>query len=115
MEELKRVTFKVANAIKEAGYPQDYNNAIYSEDGHIHVNITYEYRLYVKEHKLGYDAPSVLEVWLWLWQNKGICIEIKDNCYYVLAKVKNQRFHGDNPEDAIIAAIEYLVDNNLIK
>lgn len=62
--ELKRVSFKVAKAIKEAGYPQ-YGSCeeFYDSCGHIvdkmcHIS------------KLIYPRPTYLKVWLWLWRKK---------------------------------------------
>lgn len=107
---MRRVSFKVAKAIKDAGYTQLFIDCAYYEDNKLyHVEDPYN-----NCRKIIAYAPTYLDVWLWLW-NKGICIEIKDNHYYTLAKINNQRFHGDTPEESIIDAIEYLVDNNLIK
>lgn len=110
--EQKRVSLKVARALKEAGYPQPpltLNNC-YGVNGNNHTMADLMYH-----HGFCYYKPTYLEAWDWLWREKGICIEIKDNHYYTLAKVMNQRFHGDNPEEAIINAIDYLADNNLIR
>ncbi len=122
---MKPVSFEVAKAIKEAGYPQfgtatlfvleDFKmgNVIipkgaekenYDEDNfHLHPNMNWA------------AIPTYLDVWLWLCRKKGICVEIKDNLYHITAKVKNQRFYGDDPEEAIISMIDYLVEHNLIK
>lgn len=126
--EQKRVTFKVAKAIKEAGYSQ-------------HPNIS-EY-WYVTEHsepifdepyeKAGtlvddWDfatnmiaAPTYLDVWLWLWREKKACISIlfaEGNCgieiWYKKTFLRDFEDTFD-PEEAIAGAIDYLVDNDLIK
>lgn len=54
---MKRVSLKVAKAIKDAGYPQDYENA---ED--TYTNLIGG--IWVK--------PTYIEVWLWLWREKKI-------------------------------------------
>ncbi len=87
--EQKRVSYTVAKAIKEAGYPQ-YENEL---EGVPKV-------LYV---------PTYFDVWLWLWREKELTrMAIWDK----IADIKGNYF---DPEEAIIAAIDYLVDNNLIK
>ena len=88
---MKQVSYKVAKAIERAGWQwNEYDEGVMC------------------------TRPTYLDVWIWLWE-KEICIEIKNNHYYTLAKVNNERFHADTPEEAIIAAIEYLVDNKLLK
>lgn len=74
-------------------------------------------------------APTYLEAWLWLWRKKKISVGI--NCdedsrlekhWYTTAEkltgeigaFTDEVFFSD-PEEAIIAAIEWLVRNNLIK
>ena len=135
---MKRVSFNVAKAIKILGF-HDATNHFYSDGYDDEDNPKHEFVLcgasiptfvqdwndvnkhpeYDKTHidywRNVWSAPTYLEVWLWLWREKGICIEIKDNLYHITAKVQNQRFHGEDPEEAIIAAIDYLVDNDLIK
>lgn len=113
---MKRVSFEVAKAIKEAGYPQDKESI--TNIGWYNLSGVYTNELpkfWEGDNRFVAVAPTYLDVWLWLWREKKICIEIKDNHYYTLAKVMNQRFHADSPEEAIISAIEYLVKNNLIK
>lgn len=95
----KRVPFKVAKALKEAGYPQnDYDEMIGS--------IT---------------KPTYIDVWLWLWMEKKIRIElviddITDKSYPIVNRQHDWLFDSDeDPEESIIAAIDYLADNNLIK
>lgn len=109
--EQKRVSFKVAKAIKEAGYPQDIwkCNWFYSEDGEL-LNISntgyYEF-----------PAPTYLDVWLWLWK-KNIRIYVKDFFGGLVVSESSSGYDSvsyTEPEEAIIAAIEYLVDNTLIK
>lgn len=131
---MKQVSFKVAKAIKENGYPQwqtpyvyvikEYNigNATvavgeimpnYGEDSN-HICPLGEFA----------DIPTYLDVWLWLWREKKIYIDI--NCiqcseYSVDVSIWHEYggYHYEckftDPYEAIISAIEYLVENNLIK
>lgn len=108
---MKRCSFKVAKAIKEAGYPQEYCGEYFNKYGAI-------------DSYLGYNIarPYAMEVWLWLWREK--CIHLNTDtsrkgivCIYIdetiIHEVKDMKIA--DPEEAIIAAIEYLVTNNLIK
>lgn len=106
---MKRVSFKVAKALKDAGYKftpatssfstNENNSWFYDNDGEL------------------YSLPYVTEVWLWLWREKkslfdeGDCaVEIWQNRSFI------RDFESkDDPEDALIIAIEHLVSNNLIK
>ena len=62
--------------------------------------------------------PAYLDVWLWLWREKKKRIHTR---YYYggLAVSESSSDYGSishaDPEEAIIAAIEYLVENDLIK
>lgn len=102
----KRVSFAVAKAIKEAGYPQDYKNA---EDTYTNLNGG----IWIK--------PTCFEVWLWLWREKKIAIKIylNDNTGFWVASWRIGNIAGAleevAPEEAIEQAIVYLVENNLIK
>lgn len=93
---MKRVSLKVAKAIKEAGY-------YFSTE--------------VNEYFTKY-FPTYLDVWLWLWREKEIRIEAKyhfdDNgeCCWTNGYID---VDYTDPEEAIIAAIEHLVENDLIK
>ena len=123
---MKKVSFKVAKAIKEAGYPQDNHTAIYLEDG----SCIYTGGLLDTGSSIYYKIVSYIEVWLWLWQEKGIKLEVhhpidldKPNFFdeervycatgYDVAYADECEYA--NPEDAIVAAIDCLVENNLIK
>lgn len=134
---MKQVSFKVAKAIKENGYPQwqtpyvyvikEYNigNATvavgeimpnYGEDSN-HICPLGEFA----------DIPTYLDVWLWLWREKNIRFDIEDLwdaelSYPERGCASNTNQLGgictpevSDPEEAIISAIEYLVDNDLIK
>ena len=111
---MKRVSFEVAKYLKEVGYPQDSlkDNIYVSEPNAPFSEVAYQ--------------PTYLDVWLWLWREKKIHIEINDNKFkiydatewiesygYNLIEMSNNVFK--DPEEAISAAIEYIVDNDLIK
>lgn len=114
---MKRVTFEVAKAIKEAGYPQKLQEgtAFYAENGLMDV---YDSELYELFDPMYCTAPIYLEVWLWLWK-RGVKIELgNDYDNDTIIPFYGANFIDgiyENPEEAIIAAIEYLVDNDLIK
>lgn len=111
---MKRVSFEVAKAIKEAGYPQEYES-FYSNDGELHVNMSYEYKTYMYKNQIGYSAPTYFEVWLWLWQEKKIILELQCQIAVGWSTPLLQNRFFNNQEEAIEAAIEYLVENDLIK
>ena len=106
---MKRVSFNIAKAIKEAGYPQEAeeNELSYSE--------------YCSESKIFVLIPYVMEVWLWLWKEKGIYLNIDSKVrnmtgVLIIIDEKAIKFiEREDPEEAIISAIEYLVNNDLIK
>lgn len=106
---MKKISFNVAKVIKKAGYPQDY------------TEFYYDYNRCVQRRTNCYVncqcvAPTFLEVWLWLWREKKIAIEADyslQHGYWINGGICGESF--EDPEDAIIAAINYLVDNDLIK
>lgn len=116
---MKRVSFKVAKAIKDAGYPQNLTNSHYTNCG--------ELVCYGIAGEMGFDIPTYLEVWLWLWREKHIRFDVEDLwdaklSYPERGCASNTNQLGgictpevSDPEEAIIAAIEYLVDNKLLK
>lgn len=117
MSKLKRVSFKVAKAIKEAGYPQDETEYKYTKSGNVFVP-----KNRGEEEKYAVcDAPYVTDVWLWLWREKNIYIDIDadyEGRAYALIKSLPKIFgisKANYPEEAITKAIGYLVDNDLIK
>ena len=133
--ELKIVSFKTAKALKEAGYPQDCCNEYWikfknkpepliingDEALDFYENISDETdENYVEEY---YAVIKYLEVWLWLWREKKIKISAeiwhdKPNSWGSIIEGDTfyKELHGYNdPEEVIIAAIEYIVYNNLIK
>lgn len=124
---MKRVSFEVAKALKEAGYPQGETDSVYVtkdidnfEEGEL-VDILYT--TWVSDNVV--DAPYAVEVWFWLWREKGLRFELAHPEYkgeYDFNKLYCNNTNGrgitddySDPEEAIIAAIEYLVKNNLIK
>lgn len=120
--DMKQVSFKVAKALKESGYPQEKHNGMYFKDGDkTPQNIIVKSIIGSNVDEYLISAPTVLEVWLWLWKEKGIYLNIDSKVrnitgVLIIIDEKIIKFIEENdPEDAIIAAIEYLVDNNLIK
>lgn len=104
---MKRVSFEVAKALKEADYPQDEYGHHYYLNGVSCYGVLEDNNIY---------APTYLDVWLWLWREKKSIIQVLfDGEWYCQSTTANQAFSSSDPEEAIIAAIEYLVDNNLIK
>lgn len=125
--EQKRVSFKVAKVLKDAGYPQELNdkNEYYStniDKDNPDYEITdepftpYSFETSVYEY---YVAPTYLDVWLWLWREKKIHIDIDNDCYGVgctsFDDTSFEEHNTSDPEESIIAAIEHLCENNLIK
>lgn len=110
---MKRVTFKIAKAIKEIGYPQTIEGefaSYYDVTGRFYE---YSYKVLINPDLI-YDAPTYLEVWLWLWKEKKINVtpEYDQISGMFLSCGISER---EDPEEAIKVAIEYLVDNDLIK
>lgn len=113
---MRIVSFKVAKALKEAGYPQSSHCPQYKENGEPENGFT----------DLGegcISTPYYLDVWLWLRREKKIEIEtygevnqlVKDHYELLRAVPWGIVNSNPDPEEAIIAAIEYLVGNDLIK
>ena len=86
----------------------------------------------IKDYLLSVGYPNkekifYLEVWLWLWREKGIRFNVEDlwdaNLSYTErgCACNTNQLGGictpevSDPEEAIIAAIEYLVTNKLLK
>lgn len=121
---MKRVSFEVAKALKEAGYPQGNENMIYLTKPCCGVNPGHITSWEVMSHRdIGKNfvvAPTYLEVWLWLWREKRKWIEIvfsEDEDGWTFMQNPSPCDCGlyNDPEEAIIAAIEHLVTNDLIK
>lgn len=117
---MKRVSFEVAKAIKEVGYPQKGNaHSTYYDEQYKETFIPFECN-----RSRDYLAPTYLEVWLWLWREKHIefapthnSIEFAqgDESLWLKSIDIPELATKTDPEEAIIKAIEYLVENNLIK
>lgn len=124
---MKRVTFEIAKTIKDAGYPQD--SQPITEIGWYNRARTYTKELpqfWEGDDTFVAVAPTYLEVWLWLWREGRICLEI-EKLYAPESYIQRGCVCGTeqcegfytpevaDPEEAIIAAITYLVDNDKIK
>lgn len=120
---MKRVSFKVAKALKKAGYPQGTSKYLYDIDGTFASK--YDYEQWNINTLTKIDMPTYLEAWLWLWREGKFKIDL-DECFGVCmiydTTILDYRRNGDiyefkytDPEEAIEKAIVYLVDNNLIK
>lgn len=116
---MKRVSFKVAEAIKKAGYPQELKEGtiFYCENG---LKDKYDSELYELFDPMYCVCPFAMEVWLWLWREKKKWIDVSfslDEGNWTFMQNPSPCDCGlyNDPEEAIIAAIEYLVENNLIK
>lgn len=108
---MKTVSFKVAEAIKAAGYPP-FRRDLSDCYGNVSSDVVTHRQI----------LPTYFDVWLWLSDKKHIFIDVKHHCTncveaYVETKIcdKGRVFNEDNVENGIIKAIDYLVDNNLIK
>lgn len=86
----------------------------------------------IKDYLLSVGYPIqekiyYIEVWLWLWREKGIRFDVEnlwdaEFSYPERGCASNTNQLGgictpevSDPEEAIIASIDYLVDNGLIK
>lgn len=117
--EQKRVSYKIAKALKAANYPQEDNSItyIYCDSELMSLKVFYSKG---RDFEELLNAPTYLDVWLWLWREKRFPIDAE--CMEKLQRkvvyniwengILSERY--DDPEEAIIAAINYLVDNNLI-
>lgn len=132
------VTFEIAKKLKEEGFPQvtfgNYNmqSACYIEDGRFYENGC------ITEVSRAYTAPTISQVLKWLRKEKSIyvalccvydcntdadcriinrftfwsfCIQIIETGDIIYSEV-GRRF--DFYEEAALAGIEYVLDNNLI-
>lgn len=115
---MKRVSFETAKALKEAGYPQIgeywYDGSglcCYSESD---------------VDEIGYIfSPTYVEVWLWLWREKGLRLSIEYTrateteyeswCTLNQEHLCNLPVSNGDPEEAIEKSIKYIIDNDLIK
>lgn len=115
------VSFEIAKAIKEAGYPQwnvdgaaDNFKLAYDCEG-----VLWEIKYFDQNPQDYYTAPAYLDVWLWLWREKDIHIDVDNDCFGDGCTSFNDKtfeeHNANDPEEAVITAIEYLVKHNLIK
>lgn len=126
---MKRVSFEVAKALKEAGYDEVCQYGYCVVDGiptlvkteeewerhPINNSDMYDFLVCTCQEIEGKEdctAPTYLEVWLWLWREKKYPINV--DCHIG----GNGKWSTDmsiedytDPEEAIIAAIESLVDD----
>lgn len=150
----KTVSFEVAQSLKEAGYPQPQtdvwgyvhrpNNCYFTgrhsywdekdenrerriewdETNEFHTTDDWADEIEPSFYGSAIAAPTYFEVWLWLWQQKKIYIDI--NCiqcseYNTEVSIWHEYGQYDyegkfiDPVEAMIAGINYLVENNLIK
>lgn len=148
------VSLEIAKALKDAGYPQPQTDAwgYVNCPNNCYFTGTHSYWDRYRERRIEWDdtnvlytiddwideiepsfygsaiaAPTYLEVWLWLWREKGIRFDIEDLwdaelSYPERGCASNTNQLGgictpevSDPEKAIISAIEYLVENNLLK
>lgn len=122
---MKRVSYKIAKALKEAGYPQEWNDTefFYTENGELKRGDDYEGNpiediMYYQRYAV--PAPFVMEIWLWLWREKKINIDISkglgiDVRSWVGEGREARMFKRYDPEEAIEKAIDFLVENKLLK
>lgn len=123
------VNFSIAKKLKEKGFPQEPKNRCqyYEWDGlrKIHTLCT-EMVWYESENKKYlYSAPTISQVLKWLREEKKMFIQISlfEYCYdYCILdttmvyydnehKVLHQGPTGYSYDEAVIAGIEYVIDN----
>lgn len=130
---MKEVPFNIACALKKAGYPQSMTRGIfYNKEGEpllvTNVNDRLEYDTY---------APSYFDVWLWLWRTHKFRIMLSasnqrwDEVHGIVTGVSGEVcktfYRGipaydatdhfanyKDPEEAIVGAVNYLFNNDLI-
>lgn len=124
---MKRVSFNVAKAIKKAGYPQEKKDgtALYPVNGEFKGKLCGYNSDAPERDKQSIVAPTYLEVWLWLWREKKCFIQHElcfrsdsESSFVCIDKINHiawVKSLSDDPEEAIIAAIERLVEKDLLK
>ena len=106
---MEHVSFEVAKAIKEAGYPQE-SDKVYLPDG-VFCN-------YISHFINYYAAPTYYDVWLWIKREKDIKIVFDyytQLCTIYINDIRKETFNFSRPMESFIDAIEYLVNKNLLK
>lgn len=128
------VTYAVAKYIKGKGYDRVCEYGYCVHDGQVDLVRTEKEWAMIKisnsemtdylfdtlqedEGKDDCTAPIYLDVWDWLWNTKGIYIQVeKTRCVLSFECGDSCTFELNNsPEDTIMKVIEYLVKNDLIK
>lgn len=120
---MKIVSFEEAKYLKEAGYPQGLSRFLYNKDGYKEAGSLlsrYECEQLNLDTSTKIDAPYAVDVWFWLWREKKKWIDVSfslDEGNWTFMQNPSPCDCGlyNDPEEAIIAAIEYLVDSDLIK
>lgn len=112
----KLVSFKVAKALKEAGYPQEYS-VFGGTTCHYKDENTLQHHSEIGCYEnIECAAPTYTSAWLWLVREKDFNLSPifwhSDKSWHTPGFIRDRS--GD-PEDAIISAIDFLVENNLIK
>lgn len=119
---MKRVAFYVAKWLKEIGYPQSTGegDVYFDKEGEIWFYNS-EYHDTIQE-PVFCSCPYYLEAWRWLWTEQSIFIEPWScgRCYvYLLDDCKTfgdeMEYSGDDPEEAIVAAIDAIAKMDIIK
>lgn len=106
----KRISFKVAKAIKVAGYPFEYNDCNLIDICGCDYNKWKYWSRFIN--------CTYLDVWLWLWKTNKVYLKIEKHYLVVWFDDKEELKHftiNKSPEKAISDAIDYLADNDLIK
>lgn len=113
----KIVSFEVAKALKDASYPQECDRF---------CSVPPKYQDIGRK----IAQPTYIDAWLWLWREKGWFLKIipsgKVEFHFQILQYDKEyeEWHSEgvaslscfqDPEEAIIKAIDYLVENNLIK
>ena len=138
---MKIVPFELAQRLKEVGYTEssmlNYVYAIedriltFTSGAHIEVKRGEKLNALKAIELLGIDgpiieAPTYIDVWLWLWRKKKFPISLLCDEHPLIMKwyphaektgeigafTKNIFF--DDPEEALAEAIDYLFENNLV-
>lgn len=116
---MKTVSYKIAKSLKDAGYPQE-GPLYYTSDKEL-FNWN-EIEEWDNKYYSKISAPCVMDVWLWLWQEKRCYIQtllFENDVFRAYIFYRSQPykfvFSSNDPEEAIEKTIEYLVENNLIK
>lgn len=109
---MKIVSFEVAKALKEAGYPQE-GDWWYSQDGDDLSDC-------LMPNYQEFYAPTYLDAWLWLWREKKKWIDIiysLDEDGWTFGQNPSPCDCGlySDPEEAIEAAIDYIVASKRLK